>query len=143
MGKFKDYLMNESLGLGDIGPRIEKMFNSPWLGNAINGAFVSAGWSGSDAGPTQGYVGQDHHQPATDLTIPSIQRQGRITSLMLTKNPIYVRLSDGTEANFTYDEWRKIDGKPQIGKTMTIFFQRHPEDMSQEHSRIDKVIVTD
>jgi hypothetical protein len=61
----------------------------------------------------------------------------------MRKNPIYVRLSDGTEAHFTYDEWKKIEGQPALGKTMTILFQRHPEDMSQEHSKIDKVIVTD
>jgi hypothetical protein len=143
MGKFKDYLISEGVGLGDIGPKIDQMFNSPWLGNAINGAMVSPTWSNSDSGPQLGYAGYDNAKTETDLTIPSVQRQGRITTLLLTKNPIYVRLSDGTEAHFTYDEWRKIDGEPELGKTMTIIFQRHPQDWSSQHSKIDKVIVTD
>lgn len=143
MGKFKQFMINEDTGLGDLGLKVDKMFHSQWLGNAINGAFVTTDWNGTEQSPTLGYAGHALHMPDTDLTIPSTQRQGRIITLLIKKNPIYVRLSDGTEAHFTYDEWKKIEGQPQLGKTMTIIFQRHPEDFTNQHSRIDKVIVTD
>jgi hypothetical protein len=61
--------------------------------------------------------------------------------LLSKRNPIYVRLSDGTEANFTYEEWKRIKGEPALGKVMHITFQRHPEDKSAQHSKIDHVTV--
>lgn len=143
MGKFKKFLINEQLGLGDLGTRIDRMFHSQWLGNAINGAFVSSDVNGTEQSPTMGYPGHSLHLPDTDLTIPSLERTGRITTLLLKKNPIYIRLSDGTEAHFSYDEYKRIDGQPALGKTMTIIFQRHPQDWSDQHSKIDKAIVLD
>jgi hypothetical protein len=139
MGKFKQFLINEEVGLGDLGARIEKFVNSPLIGNAINGAFVSTQVSGSDQSPQRDVL----NFTDTDLTVPSVERSGRITCLLLKKNPIYVRLSDGTEAHFSYDEWRRIEGEPGIGKTMTIIFQRHPQDWSQQGSKIDHVIIRD
>ena len=81
--------------------------------------------------------------PSTDLTIPSAEKQGRITVLELKRNPIYIRLSDGTEANFTYDEYKRIDGKPELGKVMKISFQRHPDDRMRQYSKIENAIVLD
>lgn len=141
MGKFKDYVLNEQLGLGNLGTSIDSLVNSQWLGNTVNGAMVSSQVSGTGSKPVQDYIQGNQHD--IDLTIPQVVREGRITALMLKKNPIYVRLSDGTEAHFSYDEWKRIDGHPAIGKTMTITFQRHPEDASGQASRIDKVIVRD
>ena len=79
--------------------------------------------------------------PSVDLTIPSAEREGRITVLELKKNPIYVRLSDGTEAHFTYDEYKRIDGKPELGKVMKISFQRHPDDTMRQFSKIDRATI--
>lgn len=143
MGKFKDFMLKEEIGLGDLGPNIEKLVNSQDLGNQIAGAFASSDVTGSEQSPTMGYAGHSLHLPSTDLTIPSVEKSGRITVLMTKRNPIYIRLSDGTEANFTYDEFRKIEGEPALGKQMTIIFQRHPEDMSRQSSKIDKCIVRD
>jgi len=88
-----------------------------------------------------GFSGQSLHLPSTDMTIPSVERTGRITTLLSKRNPIYVRLSDGTEAQFTYDEYKRIEGNPALGKTMTVIFQRHPEDSGRSYSKIDKAIV--
>lgn len=140
MGKFKEFIV-EQVGLGDLGPRINKVFHGPDLGNQIGGALLHPAWSGSDTTPTHMDGGLDPSKPPVDLTIPSIQSTGRITCLMLKKNPIYVRLSDGTECNFSYDEFKRIQGKPEIGKVMTVVFQRHPQDAGPEHSKIDKAIV--
>jgi hypothetical protein len=143
MGKFKEFLLKEEIGLADLGPRVYKAFHDPNLGNQIAGAFTTTDVTGSEQSPTMGYAGHDLHLPSTDLTIPSVERTGRITVLMAKKNPIYVRLSDGTEAHFTYDEFRRIEGKPELGKVMTIIFQRHPEDSTEQRSKIDKCIVRD
>jgi hypothetical protein len=141
MGKFKDFILSESIGLGDLGTRIDHLFHSHKFGDQIAGAFASSDVTGSEQPPS--YIGRSLHLPSTDLTIPSVVKQGRITVLQMKRNPIYVRLSDGTEAHFTYDEFQRIQGKPDVGKTMTLTFQRHPEDKMREYSKIDSAIVSD
>ena len=138
--KFKDFLLREEFGLGDLGTRIDKLFNSQMFGN-IGGAFVSDQFDNEKPNSTT----MDHPLwlPDTDITVPSLEKTGRITALLLKRNPIYIRLSDGTEANFTYDEYRRIEGQPALGKVMTILFQRHPGDASRCYSKIDKCIVRD
>ena len=140
MGKFKDFILNEEIGLGNLGSRIDSLFHSHQFGNQIDGAFASTDVTGSAQSPN---TSQSLYLPATDLTIPSVTKQGRITILQTKRNPIYVRLSDGTEAHFTYDEFQRIQGTPDIGKTMTLIFQRHPEDRMREYSKVDSAIVTD
>ena len=138
MGKFKQYILNEDIGLGELGARIDNLFHSHEFGNQIQGAYVST--SGAIEGSQSGYSGS-MRMPSTDLTIPSAERQGRITVLELKRNPIYVRLSDGTEAHFTYDEYKRINGKPELGKVMKISFQRHPDDQMRQYSKIENAIV--
>ncbi len=142
MGKFRQFIINEEIGLGELGPRIDSLFHNQEFGNQI-GAFVSSDMTGTEQGPTMGYSGHPLHLPSTDLTIPSVQREGRITILQLKKNPIYIRLSDGTEAHFTYDECKRIEGTPGLGKVMNITFQRHPDDRSKGCSKIDKAEIRD
>lgn len=143
MGKFKNFLINEELGLGELGSRVDNLFHNQWLANQIGGAYASTDVTGSEQSPTLGFSGHSLHLPSTDLTIPSVERTGRITTLLSKRNPIYIRLSDGTEAQFTYDEYKRIEGKPGIGKVMTVIFQRHPEDSGLSYSKIDKAIVRD
>lgn len=141
MGKFKEYILREQIGLGNLGPKISNLANSDRLGGQIAGAFNSTDFTGTEQSPTHGYAGHPLHLPSTDLTIPQTVKSGRITTLFKTKNPIYVRLSDGTEAYFTYDEYRKIKEEPKVGKLMTIIFQKSPKDQTNMQSKIDKVIV--
>ena len=136
MGKFKKFLI-ESVGLGDLSPRIDQLMRSPTLGGQIAGALASTDVTGSEA-----HGDSQPHLDSTDLTIPEFVRSGRITHMQRTKNPIYIRLSDGTEAHFTYDEFKRLNEEPRIGKLMTITFQRHPDDRSENASKISKVEVT-
>jgi hypothetical protein len=138
MGKFKEFLITEDIGLADIGPRLDRFYNSSYLDSKVNGAFSTG--SNAKESPT---LGMADNMPDTALSIPSVERTGRIVHLINKRNPIYIRLSDGTEAHFSYDEYRRIEGKPEIGKTMTLIFQRHPEDKMKEASKIDKAIVRD
>tara|TARA_Y100000034_G_scaffold57774_1_gene70520 strand:- start:692 stop:1153 length:462 start_codon:yes stop_codon:yes gene_type:complete len=153
MGKFREFLINEEIGLGDLGPAIDNLYHSQWFGNQIEGAFTSmdtgtvkqdgVGESGGSFGNQSMARSNQVGLPTTDMTVPSVTKEGRITSLILKKNPIYIRLSDGTEASFTYDEYKRIEGEPALGKVMTLIFQRHPSDSTTMHSKINKAIVRD
>ena len=153
MGKFREFLLNEEIGRGEVGPKIDDLFHSQLLGNQIGGAFITMdtddvpqegiGTSGGSFGNQSMARSNQVGLPSTDMTLSSIEKTGRITTLLLKKNPIYIRLSDGTEARFTYDEYRKIQGEPALGKNMTLIFQRHPSDASGQHSKIDQAIVRD
>lgn len=138
MGKFKEFLITEDIGLADLGPRIDRFYHSDYIDGKIGGAFATS--ANATNSPT---VGQAMDLPDASLSIPSVERTGRITNISAKKNPIYIRLSDGTEAHFSYDEYRRIEGKPELGKTMTVIFQRHPEDNMRQASKIDKAIVRD
>lgn len=143
MGKFKEFVINEQIGLADLGTNIEKLFSNQELDSQLNNALNSSQWNRMNV-PTP-WRGDDLQMAKNpiDLNLPTIQRTGRITNLMKTKNPIYIRLSDGTECNFSFDEFKRIQGNPSIGKVMTITFQRSPDDITRQFSKIDKVIVLD
>lgn len=142
MGRFRQFL-TEQVGLGDLGPKIDQVVNGQWLDSQIGGALASSDVTNSEMGDTTASAGHPLHLPSTDLTIPAVVKNGRITTLIKNTNPIYLRLSDGTEAHLSYDEFRRIEGTPAIGKAMTITFQRRPDDRSNNYSKIEKAIVLD
>lgn len=145
MLKFKSFILKEDMGLGDIGKSVDRLFNNKHFAGQA-GAYVNVDYSQDSASP-EGKVGDPEFiekSPAPNLTIPSIQREGKITVLLAKKNPIFVKLTDGTEAYFSYDEFKRIKGsEPTLGKTMRITFQRHPDDLSSSHAKIDHVEVID
>lgn len=128
------------MGLGDMGARIDNLFRTPDFQNQA-GAYVSSDVSGTEQSATLGYAGHPLHLPDTDMTVPVVEKSGRIVRLLDKRNPIFVQLSDGTSAYFTYDEYRRIQGKPAPGKVMHISFQRHLEDESDMPSQIIRVRV--
>ena len=131
--------INEEIALGNMGARVDRLFNNPHYQKRV-GAYMSSNVNGTAElpNPTLSLGLQTN-----DITIPQQECKGRIVTLLAKRNPILVRLSDGTEANFTFDQWKRIQGEPALGKTMTIIFQRHPNDATKTHSKIEKVIVTD
>lgn len=76
--------------------------------------------------------------PSIDLGLPTIERRAKIDLIMDKKNPIYVQLADGSKLFFTIDEFRRIEGKPERGKTMVVIMQRQPLDRSDLPSQIMK-----
>lgn len=142
MGDFKTFL-KEDVGLGNIGRSVDRLFSNQHFANQA-GAYVNTDYTKPSP---EGYIGDPDFMPrlpATNLTIPSIQREGKISVLLAKRNPIFVKLTDGTEAHFSYDEYKRIHGsEPELGKTMRITFQRHPGDLSQTHSKIDHAEVID
>lgn len=137
--RFKAFMENQ-LGLGNLGQNLNKIFRKPEFDH-FAGSLLSSDMSGSEQSDTQGIAGHSLWLPSTDLTVPQVEKEGRIVILTRNENPIYIKLSDGTEGYFTYDEFKRIKGKPEIGKVMRIIFQRHPKDVSKQHSKIDHAEV--
>jgi hypothetical protein len=74
--------------------------------------------------------------PNLNIETPSITKKSRIIFIDRNKNPIYIRLKDGSKLYFTIDQYRRIDGKPEIGKEMEFKLQRLSQDKSQNTSQI-------
>lgn len=150
MKTFKEFLLEE-VGLADIGKKVDRYFNKDF-DNQIAGAMPTKDTDNSTIDPSNNSnlskamanidFGKDKKGMSnTVLNIPETKRSGRITTLNTDKNPIFIKLSDGTELKFTYDEYKKIDGNPAIGKVMMVSFQRHPLDKGAENSNIQSVKV--
>ncbi len=132
--------MEKQIGLGDLQGQMDKLFNTQSF-QTFAGSYLSSDMSGTETSHTRDLLGHDLFLPSTDLTIPQVRKEGRIVALEKNKNPIIIKLSDGTCAYFTYDEFRRIKGKPELGSVMRIDFQRHPQDASGNLSKIDRAEV--
>jgi hypothetical protein len=74
--------------------------------------------------------------PSLFLDLPTIQKQSRIEAIYDKKNPIMLQLSDGTKLFFSYDEYKRIEGNPQVGKSLIATMQRLPGDKTDYMSKI-------
>lgn len=79
--------------------------------------------------------------PALNLDLPTIEKHAKIDVIMDKKNPIYVQLSDGSKLFFSIDEFKRIEGKPERGKTLIVTMQRMSHDNSELPSQITKCRV--
>lgn len=76
--------------------------------------------------------------PALHLDLPSTEKKSKIEFISDKMNPITIQLSDGSKLFFTYDEYKRIEGKPERGKMMIVTFQRLPNDATDSPSQITK-----
>lgn len=79
--------------------------------------------------------------PALQLDMPTVEKRAKIDLIMDKKNPIYVQLSDGSKLFFSMDEFKRIEGKPEQGKTLIVTMQRLAHDKSELPSQITKCRV--
>lgn len=59
-------------------------------------------------------------------------------------NPILIQLLDGTKISLSHDELRRIQSMgqaPEVGKRMTVVFQRNMNDKSDNYSIINSITV--
>ncbi len=106
------------------------------------GALLGTDFTGSTAPATKALTGHPPDLPGLDLALPSVVKHGQITHLIKNKNPIYIRLSDGTQLFQTWDEFKRIKGFPEVGRTMTITFQRNQNDFSNSASQVQSITVS-
>lgn len=102
------------------------------------GAFLGSDWTGSEA--PDNLLGRGLHLHNMEL-VPTITKSAQIKFIERNKNPIFILLADGTRLHLTWDEFKRVKNEPQVGKTMTVVFQRFPSDKSEETSQISSVQV--
>ena len=60
--------------------------------------------------------------PNWELDLPKITKKGKVIVLEMKKNPVHLRLDDGTNLYLTIDEFRRINKQPKIGDTLSVEF---------------------
>lgn len=101
------------------------------------GSILPSSWTGSESPPEKLLP----FLPSTDLSIPQVTRSSFIVNIIKNKNPITIQLKDGTQLYLTLDQFNRIDKTPEIGKRLTVVFQRNPEDQSNQNSKIEKIEI--
>jgi hypothetical protein len=107
------------------------------------GAFLSSDQTGSEAAPDM--EGNPLHLPSIDLQIPSsiptMTKTSVIRVVERNKNPIFVHLDDGTKLHFTWDEFKRIEGKePSPGKKLYVVLLRREDDKREEPSQVQRAL---
>lgn len=100
------------------------------------GAMLPSSWTGSET--------PDINLPflsSTDLQIPEVTRSSFISNIVKNKNPILIELKDGTKLHLTLDQYKRINKIPEIGKRLTVVFQRSDGDQSEQPSKVIKIQV--
>jgi hypothetical protein len=110
--------------------------------DGATGAYLSSDQTGSEMSNTMGLDGRPNHLPSSDLSLPSINRSGRVVFIDKKKNPISIHLSDGTRLYLTYAEYKRIKGaEPEMGRTMSVTFQRAGNDNTPYASQVQSITV--
>lgn len=133
---FKQFL-SEEINLNDLGQNMDRVFvNQKFAQHSRD--FLSGNSDQLHAALDKVRIPQDQ-----DLEVPKMETTSKVSILLRNRNPIFMKLADGTEASFTYDEWKRIKGEPKLGSTVTMIFQRHKDYQGRDHSKIEQVIVRD
>lgn len=79
-----------------------------------------------------------------NLGLPTVERRGVIEYIDNKKNPIYIVMrdpakDDRTQLYIPFDRFREI--KPEVGKTITVVFQRRADDKSGIPSQVQSIRV--
>jgi hypothetical protein len=112
------------------------------------GSYIGSDWSGSEQSSTMGYLGHPVHLPSLDLVanipnllgLPVVKRSSKIILIKKNENPISLHLADGTKIHMTFDEFNRIKGlPPEVGRNVTVIFQKSKKDKSKELSKIQDI----
>lgn len=79
---------------------------------------------------------KEYNLPNYELDLPTIEKKSAIHTVIKNKNPIYVQLADGTKLFFTFDEFRRLNHEPVVGKMMVVKMLRLPHDNGPMPSQI-------
>lgn len=102
-------------------------------------AYLPSDFTGSEAPPT--FDGRPGFLSSIDAVLPNTTKTAKIQLIEKNKNPIVILLSDGTKLYLTWDEFKRIPGPvPTVGKSLTVVFQRLPNDNSKEPSQINSIL---
>ena len=97
---------------------------------------------GNDMGYDKQSTDRFNISSVRSLILPTKTVTSQIRLLNDKTTPILIQLLNGTKIYLTYDEYQKIKPQdPQVGKTVTVVFQRNPEDKSDNYSMINSITV--
>jgi len=100
--------------------------------------YLPSDFTGSEAAPH--FDGRPPFLSSLDVILPSVKKTAEIRILERNKNPIFIMLSDGTKLYLTWNEFKRISGpKPEVGRKLTVIFQRNPDDKSDTPSKINGI----
>jgi hypothetical protein len=121
------------------GGRIHNPFSQNTAGphnDQATAKLLSTTWTG-----TEGLGDYPHKAPGVDLEIPGVTRRSRIRSVDNKRDPIQVRLMDGTTLYLSLDEFNRINSRTKldVGREISVTFQRREDDGSPDPSKIVSV----
>lgn len=95
--------------------------------------FLPSTWTG-----TEDLGDYPRGAPGVDLEVPSVTRRSRIRSVENKKDPIEVRLMDGTAIYLSLDEFNRVNSrtKLEVGREISVTFQRREGDGSPDPSKV-------
>ena len=132
---FKNFLEQNTLGYHNDG-------QGPF--QKTEGSYLSSDQTGSEQ--PDHYLGHSLHLPSLDFTIPEklpqINKTAKISKIEMNKNPIQIYLRDGTVLYLSYYEFKRIKGQPQVGKTLSVDFEKHADDGRGIPFKINKISIS-
>ena len=133
MLKFKEYLLLSELNT--VGKH----------NDYATGVISPSVATGSETPDTINYSGHPPYLSSTDMVtkgIPTKKVKGKIEMLLTKRDPCYLRLSDGTQLWVPHDALQKrFIGVAEVGKNLSITFQRGSSEHSQARSQIAWAVV--
>lgn len=131
---FKEFILREENTVG---------YHNDGPGSSFapsGGSYLGSDFTGSEQSTTMGLQGHPVHLPSLDMEIPLITRTGRVKFIERNRNPIFILLSDGTKLYLSWDQFKRIHGpEPEVGKMLSVTFQRHPKATQDENSQISSL----
>ena len=121
------------------GLRVSHPFSQNTVGkhnDFATASFLPAAWTGGED-----FEKYSFELPGTNLEVPHVSRKSKIRSVDEKRNPIVVRLMDGTAMYLTVDEFKRIDSRTKLhpGREITVTFQRREGDDGSDPSKIVSV----
>ncbi len=102
-------------------------------------ARLPSDWSGTEAPPK--FDGRPGFLASLDVMMPSVTVTSEIRNIEKNKDPIFILLGDNTKLYLTWDEFKRISGPtPEVGKKLTVIFQRNLGDKSGEPSQVNSIL---
>jgi hypothetical protein len=113
-----------------------------FLNEEINLTSMLSPEIGNDSGLDKQSTDRFNISSVRSLILPTKTVTSQIRLLNDKSNPILIQLADGTKIYLTYDEYQRIKNQnPEVGKKISVEFQRNPTDKSDNYSMINSIKI--
>lgn len=113
-----------------------------FLNEEINLTSMLSPEIGNDSGFDKQSTDRFNISSVRSLILPTKTVTSQIRLLNDKSNPILIQLANGTKIHLTYDEYQRIKNQnPEVGKKISVEFQRNPTDKSDNYSMINSIRI--